>query len=159
MEAVYKTYKPAWRSFYKSIFLMILILVLAGLVNTYKPDYAKWAWIAAIALDAVIFVGICIKRMTVSLVLRDDPDKPENQEIACTKIKPFSSSFRESIEIGLSEIVDIKVNQSIMQILLRVGNVIITSSGTGSQEIIAEDIPYPYEVRDEIQKHKRRHSA
>lgn len=159
MEAVYKTYKPAWRSFYKSIFLMILILVLAGLVNYFKPDYAKWAWIIAVAVDVVIFILICIKRMTVSLILRDDPDKPENQEIACTKIKPFSSSFRQSIEIGLSEIVDIKVNQSIMQILLRVGDIIITSSGTGGQEIIAENIPNPSEVRDEIQKHKRRHTA
>ena len=33
MEPFYKTYKPAWRSFYKLLFLMLLILILAGLAN------------------------------------------------------------------------------------------------------------------------------
>ena len=162
MEAVYKTYKPAWRSFYGAILLMILILVLAGVVHYFKPDYAKWTWITAVAVDFVIFIWISVKRLTMSLILRDDPDKPENQEIAFVvnnPFKPFSSDFRQSIEIGLAEIVDIRVNQAMMQTLMNIGDVIITSSGTSGQEIFAHNIPDPLAVRDEIQKHKRRHSA
>ncbi|MBQ6772624.1 MAG: PH domain-containing protein [Synergistaceae bacterium] len=160
--AVYKTYKPAWKSFYKSFFLIILILVIAGLVNYFKPSYAKWTWIAALIIDAVIFLCIAVKRMTMSLELRDDPDKPENREIAFivnNPFKPFSSDFRQSIEIGLGEIVDIKVNQTMMQTLMNVGDVIITSSGTSGQEIKADNIPDPLAVRDEIQRHKRKYTA
>ena len=163
MEPLYKTYKPAWRSFYKMFCLAVVILVLAGFVNHIKPGEAwlKWMWIAVAVADILILLYIAAKRWTMSLILRDNPEKAEDQEIAfieCNPLKPFSSDFRKTIEIGLSNIVHIEIKQSMIQMLLRIGNVVITSSGTGMEEIKAPNIPNPQEVCNEIQLHARRYS-
>ena len=163
MEPFYKTYKPAWRSFYKLLFIALLILILAGLVNYFKPGepWLKWVWIAAAVADVLILAYIAVQRATMSLILRDNPDKAEDQEVAfvrCHPLKPFSSDFRESIEIGLANIVHIKVGQTMMQTIMGVGDVIITSSGTGAEEINARNIPAPNAVRDEIQVHARKYT-
>lgn len=161
MEAVYKSYKPAWRSFYWPILLMILLVVCGCAVSYLKPEasWSKWLWIAIAVVEVVIFFYILMKRLMMSLVLRDDPDKAENQEVAFITCHPFNlSNFRESIEIGLANIVHIKVKQSMMQSMLNVGDIIITSSGTGTEEIIAHNIPRPQEVRDEIQVHARKYT-
>ena len=162
MEAFNKTYKPAWKSFYKLLFLVILLIVLAGLANYFNSGEAwlKWLWIAVVIVDALILLYICAKRWTMSLVLKDDPAKAEDQEIAfieCNPLKPFSSDFRKSIEIGLSSIVHIEVKQSLMQTILRIGDVVIASSGTGKEEIYAPNIPDPQSVRDEIQLHAKKY--
>ena len=163
MEAVYKYYKPAWKSFYKALFLMLLILILACVGSIWGPvtAYKKWLWIAAVVADLLIFIYIAIKRVTMVLILKDNPDKPEDQEVAfvvCHPLKPFSSDFRESVEIGLSNIIHIKVGQNLMQTLFNIGDVIVTSSGTAMEEIRAHNIPDPKTVRDEIQKHARRYT-
>jgi hypothetical protein len=101
---------------------------------------------------------IAVKRATMSLILRDNPSKAEDQEIAYIvshPLRPFSSNFRESIEIGLANIIHIKVGQTMMQTLLNIGDVVITSSGTGHEEIQAKNVPSPQAVRDEIQIHAR----
>ncbi|MBQ6112868.1 MAG: PH domain-containing protein, partial [Synergistaceae bacterium] len=66
--------------------------------------------------------------------------------------------FRESIEIGLANVVHTKVRQTMMQTILRIGDVVITSSGTGSEEIQAHNLPDPGAVRDEIQLHARKYT-
>lgn len=164
MEPLYKTYKPAWRSFYKLLFVALLILVLACVVNYFKSgeSWLKWMWIAAVIVDVLILLYITIQRATMSLTLRDDPERAENQEVAfvvCHPLKPFSSDFRESIEIGLANITHIRVGQTMMQTILNIGDVIITSSGTGSEEIHARNIPAPLAVRDEIQIHARKYTS
>ena len=161
MEAVYKYYKPAWRSFYWQLLLMILLVVCGCVVCYLKPgaSWTKWLWTAVAIVDAVIFFYIVLKRFMMSLVLRDDPDKAENQEVAFITCHPFNlSNFRESIEIGLANIVHIKVQQSMMQSMLNVGDIVITSSGTGTEEICAHNIPNPNAVRDEIQVHARKYT-
>ena len=163
MEPFYKTYKPAWRSFYKLLFLMLLILILAGLANYFKAgeSWLKWMWIAAIIVEVLIFFYVAVKRWTMSLILRDNPSKAEDQEVAfieCNPIKPFSPDFRKSIEIGLANIIHIKLGQTMMQTILNIGDVVITSSGTGSEEIHAHNIPDPQAVRDEIQVHARKYT-
>ena len=162
MEPFYKTYKPAWKSFYKLLFLAILFIILAGVANYFKSGEAwlKWLWIAVAVVDVLIFLYIAAKRWTMSLILKDDPAKAEDQEISfveCNPLKPFSSDFRKSIEIGLSSIVHIEVKQSLMQTILRVGDVVIASSGTGKEEIYAPNIPDPQSVRDEIQLHANKY--
>ena len=162
MEPFYKTYKPAWKSFYKLLFLAILFIILAGVANYFKSGEAwlKWLWIAVAVVDVLIFLYIAAKRWTMSLVLKDDPAKAEDQEIAfieCNPLKPFSSDFRKSIEIGLSSIVHIEVKQTLMQTILNVGDVVIASSGTGKEEIYAPNIPDPQSVRDEIQLHANKY--
>ena len=165
MEPFYKTYKPAWKSFYKLLFLALLLLILAGVGSVWGPfnEGAKktWMWIAVIVIDVLIFFYVAFKRWTMSLILRDNPDKAEDQEVAfieCDPLKPFSSDFRKSIEIGLANIIHIKVGQTMMQTILNIGDVIITSSGTGAEEIFAHNIPDPNAVRDEIQVHARKYT-
>lgn len=167
MEPVYKYYKPAWRSFYRLFMLIILLLILACVGSFIGPlksgtRFFKWMWLAVILIDVLLFIYITIKRATMSLILRDNPSKAEDQEVAfvvCHPTKPFSSDFRESVEIGLANIVHIKVGQTMMQTLFNIGDVVITSSGTGTEEIQAKNIPDPQAVRDEIQIHARRYSS
>ena len=118
-------------------------------------------WIAVAIIDVCAFLYIVIKRATVSLILRDNPDKAEDQEVAfvtCNPLKPFSPNFRESIEIGLANIMHIKMGQTLMQTMLNIGDIIVTSSGTASEEIYAHNIPNPQAVRDEIQVHARKYT-
>ena len=163
MEAVYKYYKPAWKSFYGLFMLMLLLLILGGIANyVYSgASWLKWMWIAVAVIDVVLFMYIAIQRATMSLVLRDNPDKAEDQEVAFIKshpFKPFSSDFKQSIEIGLANIMHIKVGQTMMQSMLNVGDIVIASSGTGQEEIYARNIPNPQAVRDEIQAHARKYT-
>lgn len=166
MEPVYKYYKPAWRSFYRLFALIFLLIILACIGSFIGPlksgtKFFKWMWLAVILIDLLLLVYITIKRATMSLILRDNPDKAEDQEVAfvvCHPTKPFSSDFRESVEIGLSNIVHIKVGQTMMQTLFNIGDIIITSSGTANEEIYANNIPNPQAVRDEIQVHARKYS-
>ena len=163
MEPVYKYYKPAWKSFYTYFLLMLLLIVLGGVANYFKPgaSWLKWMWIAIAVADVLLFLYVAVQRATTSLVLRDNPEKAEDQEVAfikCHPLKPFSSDFRESIEIGLANIIHIKLGQTMMQSMLNIGDIIITSSGTGTEEILAHNIPSPQAVRDEIQVHARKYT-
>lgn len=142
---------------------MILVLIIAGALQYFKAgaSWLKWVWLAAIIIDAVLFLYLLIRRSMMSLLLRDNPENPANQEVAfitCNPLKPFSSDFRKSIEIGLANIMHIEVGQTAMQTLLGIGDIIITSSGTSGEEIRAKNIPSPYEVRDEIQVHARKYT-
>ncbi len=162
MEPVYKYYKSAWKSFYKIWFVMLLILVLACLASFYDPlkPYLKWIWIITAIIEVCLFLYMAIRRKTMQLILRDNPDKPEDQEVAFVMynpLKPFSSDFNKSVEIGLSEIKHIEVGQTMMQTILGIGDLIVTSAGTGGEEIVAKNIPHPQAVRDEIQIHARRY--
>ncbi len=166
MEPVYKYYKPAWRSFYKLLILMLLLIILAGVASFVGPlksgtKYFAWMWIAVIVIDVLLLIYVAIKRSTMLLVLRDNPDKAEDQEVAfivCHPTRPFSSDFRQSIEIGLANITHIKVGQTMFQTLFNIGDIIITSSGTATEEIFAPNIPNPQAVRDEIQIHARKYT-
>ena len=158
MEPLYKTYKPAVKGFYKLWLLALLLLVLAGLANYFKPgeSWLKWVWIAAVAVDVLIVLYIYAKRWTISLTLKDNPSKPDDQEVSfeeCNPCKPFSSDFKKSIEIGLANIEHIEIKQTMMQAILNIGDIVIASSGTGREEIQAPNIPNPQAVRDEIQVH------
>lgn len=163
MEATYKTYKPAWKSYYKELFCALVLIVLGGLAQYFKAgaSWLKWMWIAIAIVDVLVVLYIIIKRSTMYLELRDDPSDAANQEVAfimCNPLKPFSPDFRKSIEIGLANVMHMEVGQTMMQTVLGVGDLIITSSGTAGEEIRAKDIPNPSAVRDEIQVHARKYT-
>ena len=162
MEAVYRYYKPAWRSFYAKFIFMLLLIVLAGALHYFKSgeQWVKLVWIAVAVIDVLMFIYIAIQRATMSLVLRDNPSKPEDQEVAfivCKPLKPLSSDFRRVVEIGLTNIEHVEFRQNFLQLMLRTGDVIITSSGTSGEEIRAKNIPNPQAVCDEIETHARRY--
>ena len=157
-------YRTAWRSFYGLFTLMILILILAAVASIWGPLNSgaklKWVWIIALVVDVFIFLGIALKRVTMKLVLKDDPDRPENQEVEYVECHPLKlfTEFRVSKEIGLTKIADIDVKQNALQTILNIGDIAISSPGTSEKEVKARNIPNPREVRDEIQKHARKYT-
>ena len=158
MEPFYKTYKPAKRGFFKVWLLILLILIAACALNYFKPgeSWLKWVWLVAVVVDVFLVLYIYAKRWTMSLTLKDNPEKAEDQEVSfteCNPLRPFSSDFRKSIEIDLANIEHIEIKQTAMQTILNIGDVVIASSGTGREEIYALNIPNPQAVRDEIQLH------
>ena len=142
---------------------MLLLLVLGCLAQKVEvlASWSKLLWIVIAIVEALIFFYIVVKRSIVSLELRDDPVKAENQEVAfitCNPLKPFSPDFRSSIEIGLANVEHIKVGQTMIQSMLNIGDIVITSSGTGNEEIHARNLPKPEAIRDEIQIHARKYT-
>ena len=157
-------YKTSWKSFYKEILFMLILLILAGIASYFKPDasWLKWLLICVCVVDIVIFFSILLKRSMMTLYLRDNPSDPANQEVAFVSLNPFkpwSRDFRKSIEISLANVMHIEVDQNLIQTILNVGDIVITSSGTSEEEICAKNIPSPSAVRDKIQEHARKYSA
>ena len=162
-EVMEKVYKAAWRSFYKELFVMLLVLIAGCAVQTLSAG-ASWLsimWICICVVEVLMFLCIMLKRGMSSLVLRDNPDDPANQEVAfitCNPFKPLSADFRKSVEIGLMHIIHTEVKQNAIQAMLNIGDVVITSAGTSGEEITARNIPDPLAVRDEIQVHVRNYT-
>ena len=158
-------YRTAWRSFYGLFSLMFLIFILAIIGSIWGPLASgaklKWMWILVVIAEVFIFLGIALKRATMKLVLKDDPDRPEKQEIEYVECHPLKlfTKFRVSKEIGLTKIADIDVSQNAIQTLLNIGDIAISSPGTSEKEVKAHNIPDPRAVRDEIQKHSRKYTA
>ena len=163
-EQIYVEYRTAWRSFYGLFSLMLLIFILAIVGSIWEPISSrvnlKWMWIIVAVAEIFIFLWIAIKRKTVKLVLKDDPDRPENREVEYVEYRPskFFSKFRISKEIGLTKIADIDVSQNAFQTLLNIGDIAISSPGTAEKEVKAYNIPNPLAVRDEIQRHSRKYT-
>ncbi len=166
MEVFSQTYRPARRSFYKPMGTVLLILILAIVASfigpmKYGTSLFKWMWILAIIVSAVLLLYVAIKRRTMVLRLTDDPNKIEDCEVAFTVYnwtKPFSGAFRRSIEIGLKQVVHIEVNQSALQTILNIGDILIASGGTDEREIHAPNMPSPDKIRDDIQAHARKYT-
>ena len=162
MEQTRLEYRTAWRSFYGLFSLMALILILAVIGSTFVSGAKlKWMWIVVVIAEVFIFFGIFLKRMTMKLILKDDPDRPENQEVEYVECHPLKlfTRFRVSKEIGLTKIADIDVSQNFIQTILNIGDIAISSPGTSEKEVKASNIPNPREVRDEIQKHSRKYTT
>lgn len=164
MESTRLEYRTAWRSFYGLFSLMALIFILAIVGSIWGPLTSgaklKWVWILVAVVEVFIFFGIFLKRMTMKLILKDDPDRPENQEVEYVECHPLKlfTKFRVSKEIGLTKIADIDVSQNFIQTILNIGDIAISSPGTSEKEVKAHNIPDPRKVRDEIQKHSRKYT-
>lgn len=146
---------------------MILVTVLAFYATHFAPYFnespsaTKTTWIAAVVIDTILLLMVAIKRSLITLTISDNPEKKEEQEVDYREFnptRPGSPDFRKSIQIGFRDIVDIKVGQTMMQTLLGIGDLIITSSGTGNEEIVARNLHNPHDIREEIQKHKGKYT-
>ncbi len=152
--AVNKTFRTAWRSFYKIIALMILIFLCACFVS-YKgwlPATILWVVVAVVLLG--LFCYMATKRVSEKLILRDNPEEFKSKEIALETGLLGS----KSIEIGLVNVRHIEITKSILQRILNIGDLKIASSGTSENEIVIKNIPNPEGVRDEIQEHVRKYT-
>jgi len=141
--------------------LLIFVLAIAGSFWGVLKNHLTLMWIIVAIVEIFIFLGIAIKRMTMKLILKDDPSRPENQEVEyveCHPLKLFSSDFKISKEIGLTKIADIDVKHNAIQVLFNIGDIAISSPGTAEKEVKAHNIPNPEEVRDEIQRHARKYT-
>lgn len=152
--AVNKTFKTAWRSFYKDIALMILIFVCACVVCYYGWLSAKILWPIVLVLLVVLFLHMAVKRVSEKLILRDNPEEFKSKEIAL-ECGVFG---KKSVEIGLVNIKTIEIEKTLIQRILNVGDIKIASSGTSENEIVVKNIPNPEKVRDEIQEHARKYT-
>ncbi|MCR4818234.1 MAG: PH domain-containing protein [Fretibacterium sp.] len=141
-------YKPAWRSFYRHIALIILIFVAVIALSIWAPFGGKVKgilWGVAVAAAVVIFLSMAVKRISSILIVRED-------EVA------YESGIlkRKSTEIGLTSIRTVLVDQTLVQRILNIGNVSIASSGTEAYEVQINNMPSPYAIRDDIQARSRK---
>ena len=149
MEDVKKdiTYKPAWRSFYRHIALMVLVFAVALAITIWAPIGGKWkglVWALAVAAMAVIFLSMAVKRISSILIVRDEEIAYENGILK-----------RKSTEIGLTSIRTVLVDQTLVPRILNIGDISIASSGTEAYEVQIRNMPAPYAIRDDIQARSR----
>ena len=142
-----KIYRPAWKSFYRSISLIVLLAVVVIALTILAPFEAKikgvlWAAWAVVAI--AIFLYMVVRRASISLTVRPD-------EVALDQ----GILNRKSIEISYSSIRTVEVTQTLMQRILNLGDLFIASSGTGEYEMQIRDMPDPHAIRDESQANER----
>jgi uncharacterized membrane protein YdbT with pleckstrin-like domain len=97
-----------------------------------------------LVVAAGLAVHMAFRRFSVALLVKPDEISLEQGLIG-----------RHSVEIGTPNIRTIQVNQSVMQRILDVGNLLIGSSATKDYEISVSGLPKPYAVRDLIQSCER----
>ena len=140
-------YKPAWKSFYRHIALMVLIFAVAIAITIWAPLGGKWKglmWAVAAVAMVVIFLSMAVKRISSVLIVRDEEIAYENGLLK-----------RKSTEIGLTSIRTVLVDQTLVQRILNIGDLSIASSGTEAYEVQIKNMPAPYAIRDDIQARSR----
>jgi uncharacterized membrane protein YdbT with pleckstrin-like domain len=93
---------------------------------------------------AGLAVHMAFRRFSVALLVKPEEISLEQGLIG-----------RHSVEISAPNIRTIQVNQSFMQRILDVGNLLIGSAATKDYEISVSGLPKPYAVRDLIQSYER----
>ncbi|GHS94651.1 hypothetical protein AGMMS50276_07810 [Synergistales bacterium] len=135
-------FRSPWRSFYFHILAVAALFVIIVIQQIKWPfvGYQKWIWYAFLIFFAVVSIDVLRKRFCTVLIVKDE-------EIA------FETGFigRHSTEIGTADIKTVDVRQSIGQRILNVGDIKIASAGTSGYEIEVQNMPSPYDIRDEIQ--------
>ena len=139
-------FKPAWRGFYRHFFVMVVCLAVVSVISAkwWPAGYQKWLWLLFVGTTAYIACNMAYKRNNLLLIVRPDGIALERGIIG-----------RQSIEINTRNIRTIKVNQSIMQRILNVGDILVASSGTDEYEISARNMPSPHDIRQVIQANER----
>ena len=139
-------FKPAWRSFYKQIFVMIACFALVSVISVkWMPaEYQTWLCFVFAAVVAYIVCSMVYRRSSVMLIAKQDEITLERGLIA-----------RQSIQVSTRNIRTIKVNQSVAQRILNVGDIHVTSSGD-EYEISVFNMPNPHEIKEAIQANERK---
>ena len=99
----------------------------------------KGLWGFWVLFALIVFGDMFLKRLGTALIVRTD-------EVALEK-GILKWGF---IEIGMRSIRTVQVTQRIMQRLLNVGDITITSSGTDNYEIRIPNMPSLHDVRNQI---------
>ena len=142
-----KTYRPAWRSYYKLLGVMALLVVVLLAVCVWASIEWKVKSLLALGvfLICLVLAGyIAVQRAGIVLTIRPD-------EVALDT----GIMNRNSIEISYSSLRTVEVSQTLFQRILNLGTVSIASSGTGGYEMKIPNMPAPHAIRDEIQALER----
>jgi membrane protein YdbS with pleckstrin-like domain len=139
-----KNFRPAWKGFYWHMtgIVVCLAAIVAGWVK--YPETGKTITIVFLVLAAAAAVHMVFKRFGVALLVKPEEISLERGLIG-----------RHSVEISTANIRTIEVNQSVMQRLLNVGDLLIGSSATSGYEISVKNLADPYAARDLIQTYER----
>lgn len=142
-----KIYRPAWKSFYRSISLIVLgaaVVIALTILTSFQAKVKGVLWAAWVVVAIAIFLYMVVRRASISLTVRPD-------EVALDQ----GILNRKSIEISYSSIRTVEVTQTLTQRVLNLGDLFIASSGTGEYEMQIRDMPDPHAIRDEIQANER----
>ncbi|MBQ8693235.1 MAG: PH domain-containing protein [Synergistaceae bacterium] len=142
-------YVPSMRSSYKCMLAIVALFIVALVLSFIKPiethhNYLLGTWILWIIITAALLLYMKAKTLGVCLKV-----KPDEVEIVRGILG------RQSTEISYRNLRSIDVNQTPMQRLLNIGDILIASSGTDGKEIVARNMSSPREIRDEIQLRER----
>ena len=121
----------------------LLVAALAVLIVAYVNDAAEWAIVAVagVVLAALVwFVGRYLRWSTTNLVLTTDRLIFRSGVVA-----------KRGIEIPLERINTVFSNQTVLERLLRAGDLVIESGGEQGRQSFT-DIPDPSHVQNEIYK-------
>ena len=139
-------FKPAWKGFFGHFFVIIACFAatLTISVKWLPARYQMWLWLIFAAVAACAACDMIYKRHSIQLIVKTD-------EIALE----LGLVGRQCIEISIRNIRTIKVNQSVIQRILNVGDIRVASSGTDEYEISAFNMPNPHEIKEAMQANER----
>ncbi len=140
-ERIYYFGHPAWMSYWKSLFLMLLFFVAAGLLFSIDEAYALICGLSGIAT----FICITIARSSHDYIVTD-----ERVEYV------WGIMGRSSKEVRICDIRSLDVwEKGLKGILLRLGTLDVSSAGTAGIEVRFSDIRQAHKVKELIRQLQR----
>ena len=157
------TVRPSWRALIRYLLLLLLLAVVIGLLFAYRGwieedalgGFSAWLHRNPLAVHIVAYVSMAIaawillrkvlfRRLSLKLTLYPDRVTLE-KGILSKDIKV----------IFCADIRTIEVRKSLMQRILRVGDLLIATAGTEGYEDEASGLAYPIRLKNRILELKR----
>jgi|JI6StandDraft_1071083.scaffolds.fasta_scaffold00356_12 hypothetical protein len=140
-ERIYYFSHPAWMSYWKSLFLMLLFFVAAGLLFSMDEAYALVCGLSGIAT----FICITIARSSHDYIVTD-----ERVEYV------WGIMGRSSKEVRICDIRSLDVwEKGFKGIVLRLGSLDVSSAGNAGVEVSFRDIRQAHKVKELIRQLQR----
>jgi hypothetical protein len=140
-ERIYFFSHPAWMSYWKSLFLMLLFFVAAGLLLSMDEAYALIGGLCGIAT----FIAITIARSSHDYIVTD-----ERVEYV------WGIMGRSSKEVRICDIRSLDVwEKGLKGVLLRLGTLDVSSAGNAGVEVSFRDIRQAHKVKELIRQLQR----
>lgn len=139
-ERIFYFAHPSWLSYWKALFLMLLLLAAAGLLVNIDEGYALVAVLAGIAT----FIAIAIARSSQDYIVTDE--RVEHV---------WGILGRSSKEVRVCDIRSIDVHESGLKGVLGLGTLEVSSAGTAGVEVRFRDMRRAHDVKQLIRQLQR----